>query len=386
VLLAIPLFLSIDHASIEQELRSQFLPKVTTGNLDSNRPVSMCAPTNSVPKGHGSGNCPLNFTLALSQESIIQVRGSSSLVQLSVTLVSGFSIPVTLTGQGIPAGTQIQFAPALARPSFSSIMTIATGGETPLGQFNITIFASAGGLVKSGILSLVIVPIVHDIAVVSAMVQETATVGSIVQINATVGNFGSVSEAFELRAYANSSLVANLSMLRLAPVAIFAGGLTWNTTGFSPGVYTVLVSVPPVQGELSLLDNSRDAGKILLTRAPGSTPSPSPAASGGGQVFNYGRQLAILAAIAEVAVVFLVVLRRKGKGSTGDASIGSRKIQNGKPEVLKMASPTEEHRLFPESPPSYQIGDPPVPLPSRVWGQGRTRSKPHSFQNNRSGR
>ena len=321
VLLAIPLFLSIDHALIEQELSSQFLHNVTTGNLDANRPISMCAPTNSVPKGHhGSSNCPLNFTLALSQESIIQVRGSSSLVQLSVTLVSGFSVPVTLTGQGMPAGTQIQFAPASARPSFSSIMIIATSGETPLGQFNITIFAAAGGLVKSGIMSLVIVPIVHDIAVVSAMVQEKATVGSIVSINATVGNYGSVSEAFELRAYANTSLVAKLSMVRLAPSAMYASRLTWNTTGFSPGAYTVLVSVPPVQGELNPLDNSRDAGKILLTQAPGSTPIPSPAASGGGQVFNYGRQLAILAAIAEVAVVFLVVLRRKGKGSTGDAS------------------------------------------------------------------
>jgi hypothetical protein len=321
------LFLTIDHALIEQELSSQFLPKVTTGNLDANRPISMCALTDRVTKEHhGSGNCPLNFTLALSQESIIQVQGSSSLVELSVTLVSGFSIPVTLTVQGMPAGTQIQFAPASARPSFSSIMTITTSGETPLGQFNITIFAAGGGLVKSGILSLVIVPIVHDIAVVSAMVQGTATVGSIVSINATVGNYGSVSEAFELRAYANTSLVAKLSMLRLAPSAIYAGRLTWNTTGFSPGTYTVLVSVPPVQGELNPLDNSRDAGKILLTQAPGSTPSPSPAASGGGQISNYGRQLAILAAIAEVAVVFLVVLRRKGKGSTGDASIGSRKI------------------------------------------------------------
>jgi hypothetical protein len=323
------LFVTFDNALIEQGLSSQFLPKLTTGNTDVNRPVGMCGATNRVPEGHhGFGNCPLNFTLALSQASIIQVQGSSSLVQLSVTLVSGFSTPVTLTGQGVPAGTQIQFAPESARPSFSSTMTITTSGSTLLGQFNITIFAAGGGLVKSGVLSLMIVPIVYDIAVVSAMVQGTATVGSIVSINATVGNYGSVSEEFELQAYANTSLVAELSRLRLAPSAVDVGRLTWNTTGSSPGLYTVLVVVPPVQGELNSLDNSRDAGKILLTQAPGSTPSPSPAASGGGQVFNFGRQLAIIAAIAEVAVVILVVLRRKGKGkgSTGDASIGSRKI------------------------------------------------------------
>jgi hypothetical protein len=328
VLLAMSLFVTFDNALIEQGLSSQSLPKLTTGNGDANRPVGMCAVTNSVPEGHhGLRNCPLSFTLALSPESIIQVQGSSSLVQLSVTLVSGFSTPVTLTGQGVPAGTQIQFAPESARPSFSSTMTITTSGSTLLGQFNITIFAAGGGLVKSGVLSLMIVPIVHDIAVVSAMVQRTATVGSIVSINATVGNYGSVSEEFELQSYANASFVAKLSMLRLAPSAIYMGRLTWNTTGFSPGAYSVLVAVPPVQGELNSLDNSRDAGKILLTQAPGSTPSPSPAASGGGQVFNYGRQLAIIAAIAEVAIVILAVLRRKGKGEgpTGDASIGSRK-------------------------------------------------------------
>jgi hypothetical protein len=318
---------TFDNVLIEQGLSSLFLPKLTTGNGDSNRPVGMCSATNSVPEAHhGFGNCPLNFTFAVSPENILQVQGSTSLVQLSVTLVSGFSTPVTLTGQEVPAGTQIQFAPESARPPFSSIMTITTSGATPLGQFDITIFAASGGLVKSAILSLMIVPIVHDIAVVSAMVQGTATVGNIVSINATVGNYGSVFEEFELRAYANASLVARLSMVRLAPSAIYVGRLTWNTTGFSPGGYRVLVAVPPVQGELNSLDNSRDAGRMLLTQAPGSTPSPSPAASGGGQVFNYGRQLAIIAAIAEVAVVILVVLRRKGKGSTGDSSIGSRKI------------------------------------------------------------
>jgi hypothetical protein len=205
-------------------------------------------------------------------------------------------------------------------------MTIATSAETPLGQFNITILAAGGGLEKSAILSLLVVPIVHDIAIVSATVQRTATVGSIVTINATVANYGSLSEAFEVQAYANTTLVADRSVSKLDPSGIYAGRLIWNTSGFSPGTYTVLVAVPPVQGELNLLDNSREAGKTLLTQSPGSRPSPSPAASGGVQGFNYGRQLAILAAIAEAAIVFMVVLRSKSKVSTRTASAGPRKI------------------------------------------------------------
>jgi hypothetical protein len=205
-------------------------------------------------------------------------------------------------------------------------MTIATGAKTPPGQFNITILATEGGLEKSAILSLLVVSVVHDLAVVSATVQSTATVGSTVSINAAVANYGSVSEAFELRAYADTSLVADLSVLKLAPSAIYADRLMWNTTGFSPGIYRVLVTVSPVSGEFNMVDNSREAGKILLTQNPGSTPGPSPAASGGVQGFNYGRQLAILVAIAEAAIVFLVVLRSKGKGSTGDSSVGTKRV------------------------------------------------------------
>lgn len=315
VLLATSLSLAIDHiALIQQELNSQILATMGSGNVYPNRPISTCGPTGTSPKGHhGGGTCPLNFILSLSEKSLVQLQGSNSSVQLSVTLISGVSVPVTLSSQGVPAGAMILFSPVSARPSFSSTVTIATSAETSPGQFNITLFAVGDGSAKSVTLSLVVVPIVHDIAVISAMVPETAILGRIVSINATVANYGSSSEVFEIRAFANTSLVAQLSLIRLAPSAIYAGRLTWNTTGFSPGTYTVLVAVPPVQGQLNLLDNSREAGQILLTQAPGSVPSPSPAASAGGLGFTNGRQLAVLAAIAEVAVVFLVVLFRKGK-------------------------------------------------------------------------
>jgi len=210
-------------------------------------------------------------------------------------------------------------------------MTIATHSETPLGQFNITILASGGGLEKSAILSLKVLPFpqvvppVHDIAIVSASVQKTATVGSIVLINVTASNHGSTPETFHLQAYANTTQVADQSVLKLEPTAIDVTRLIWNTTGYSPGTYAVVVVVPPVQGELSSLNNSQEAGNITLTQTPGSVPGPSPAASGNGQGFIYGRQLAIVAAIAEAAIVFLAVLRSKGKSSTGNVSVKSRR-------------------------------------------------------------
>ena len=314
VLLVTSLSFTLDYiASIDQDLNSRVLAALGSGIVYTNRPTSPCLPASLVARGHhGGGTCPLNFVLSISQKSIIQVQGSNSSVQLSVTLISGISVPVVLSVQGASVGTAVLFGPASARPSFTSTMTVATRAETPPGQSNITIFATGGGLVKSVTLSLLVIPIVHEIAVVSATVPGTAPVGSIVSINATVANYGSGSEVFEIRAYANTSLVAKVSS-RLAASAIYAGRLAWNTTGFLPGTYTVQVAVPPVQGQLNQLDNSREAGKILLTQTPGSTPSPSPAASAGSQGFAYWRQLAILAAIAEVAVVFLFVLFRRGK-------------------------------------------------------------------------
>ena len=298
----------------EQGLNDRVFATLGTGNLYANRPISTCSPITAVAKGHhGGSTCPLNFVLSLSQRGLVQFQGSNSSVQLSVTLVSGVSVPVALSAQGAPAGAMILFTPTTARPSFTSTMTIGTRAETPLGQSNITVLAAGGGLVRSVNLSLTVVPLVHDIAVVSATVPGTATVGSVVSINTTVANYGSASEVFEIRAYANSSLVAKLPPIGLAASAVYAGRLTWNTTGFLPGTYTVLVAVPPVQGQLNLLDNNREAGRIILTQTPGSAPSPSPAAAAGIQGFAYWRQLAILAAIAEVAVVFLFVLLRKGK-------------------------------------------------------------------------
>src|SRR5260370_42548090 len=104
-------------------------------------------------------------------------------------------------------------------------MTISTTEETPLGQFNISVLAIGGGLEKSAILSLLVVPIVHDIAIVSALVQSTATVGSIVVINATVANYGSVSDAFELHASSNTTVVDDRSPLSLAPTASYTSRL-----------------------------------------------------------------------------------------------------------------------------------------------------------------
>jgi hypothetical protein len=340
LLLAMALYLAIDRGiMIEQDLSGGVVPKPWSGYLDGNRPMSICetdglgqasssmqsgSTTNSVAEEDGdTPTCPIGFTLSLSPPNLKQDQQSTSLVHALVTYLSGTPTQVTMSAKGVPAATEILFAPVSGRPSFSSALTITTSAQTPVGRFNVTVLARGGGLEKSAILSLEVLPFlqvvppVHDLAIVSASVQKTATVGSIVLINVTASNHGSVPETFQLQAYANTTQVADQSVIRLAPAAIDVTRLMWNTTGYRPGNYTVVVVVPPVQGELRSIDNSQEAGHIILTQAPGSGPGPSPAASGKGQGFIYGRQLAIVAAIAEAVIVFLAVLGSKGKGSTG---------------------------------------------------------------------
>lgn len=329
LLLVGSLSLVVTYGTLAGQLTDHVSSRSWSVNGAASRPMSTCgsnvldSSTLVMQERNGHARtCPMNFSLSLSQANLIQVQGSTSLVQAFVSLTSGNSAQVTVSAQGIPAATEILFAPTSGRPSFATAMTIASSAGTPLGQFNITILATGGGLQKSATLSFQVVPIVHNVAVVSASVQGTAIVGSVVLINATVANYGSLAEDLELRASANSTLVSDQVVSKLAPTATYIGQLVWNTTGFSPGTYAIIVAVPPIQGEKSLSDNIREAGQILLTQSQGPPPaSPSPAASGGnGPAFIYGRQLAIVAGIAEAAIVFLIVLRRNRKSSTRNSS------------------------------------------------------------------
>ena len=243
LLLATSLYVAIDQSAlIEKGLSGQVVPEPWAGSLDGNRPISTCRTdgfgqsSSNIQTGSTVGNvaqedhdtrpCPINFSLSLSPANLKQVQGSSTLVHVLVTLVSGTPAQVTMSARGMPAATEILFAPISGRPSFLSAMTIATHAETPVGQFNITIVARGGGLEKSAILSLEVLPFmqvvppVHDIAIVSASVQKTTTVGGIVFINVTASNHGSVPETFQLQAYANTTLVADQFVLKLAPAAI----------------------------------------------------------------------------------------------------------------------------------------------------------------------
>lgn len=190
-------------------------------------------------------------------------------------------------------------------------MTITTSAGTPLGWSNLTVIASGRGFEGSAVLFLLVVPVVHEIAVISANVPRNATAGTIVRVNATVANYGSIAETFAIDLYANETRIAEQSPITLQALAKYDTSLAWNTTGFGVGSYTIVVAVPPVVGELNVADNTYRAGQLLLLQTiPAGPPVPSPPAHAKEVLgLSYGRELAVAAALGEVALVFIVLAR-----------------------------------------------------------------------------
>src|SRR5215831_14760293 len=158
-------------------------------------------------KTHLSG-----IVLSPSENDIILLRGSPAQIAVHVSTAPSSSFRVNLSAQQVPSGVTVSFNPTSGRASFTSTMTILAGNETSLGRFNLTISASGGGLTRATTLTVLVVALIHDLAVVRASAPATATIGSTVLVNATVANYGSVSETFQVRLSANNTILATQSL------------------------------------------------------------------------------------------------------------------------------------------------------------------------------
>jgi CARDB len=207
-------------------------------------------------------------------------------------------------------------------------MTVNASAEAGLGLSEVTVSANGRDVQESAILFLLIIPEIRDLVITSASVPPNAVVGSLVEVNVTVANYGSVSETFDLRVYANETLAGEREAIALLPLALENMTLSWNTTGFLVGSYDVVVRVQPVVQETNLGNESFHAGQILLEKGPNPTPTPPPAAgvSSLPAVAN-GREIVIIAAILEATGAVLLFVRARLRSSRRMPNIAGRNIQ-----------------------------------------------------------
>jgi len=103
-----------------------------------------------------------------------------------------------------------------------------------------------------------------DIAIINVKTSKTIIgQGYPTNINVTVENQGTTTETFNLTLYANTTAI-NQTQITLTSGTSTTITLTWNTTTFEKGNYTISAYVWPVPGETDKTDNTYTDGAVYL--------------------------------------------------------------------------------------------------------------------------
>jgi len=105
----------------------------------------------------------------------------------------------------------------------------------------------------------------HDLAVTNLAISKTVIgQGYLATINITVQNQGNLTQAFDITIYANTSIIQTLSIY-LTNGSSTTRTITWNTTGWNKGAYTLKAFVTIVSAETDTTDNTFIYGTIKVT-------------------------------------------------------------------------------------------------------------------------
>jgi hypothetical protein len=120
-------------------------------------------------------------------------------------------------------------------------------------------------------------PAGHNIAVVSVVPSKIVIFqGFSGNITVYGANKGEYPETFNVTVYANATKIASIvSALENGSTTNIT--LSWNTTGFAEGNYTISAYAEPVEGETDTADNNFTGGWVIVSMAgdlTGGTPNP----------------------------------------------------------------------------------------------------------------
>ncbi len=111
---------------------------------------------------------------------------------------------------------------------------------------------------------------VHDLAVLNVTTSNTTVVrGDNVSITVTVANQGTTNETFDVRCYANSTLIGYTSVSLTAGENVTLPAFIWDTTGVPRGNYIIKAIALSVPLEVDVSDNFRNADSPVEVRIKG---------------------------------------------------------------------------------------------------------------------
>ncbi|RLI20700.1 hypothetical protein DRO54_05650, partial [Candidatus Bathyarchaeota archaeon] len=106
----------------------------------------------------------------------------------------------------------------------------------------------------------------RDIAITSIVLPKTVISNqSTVKINVTLSNQGEFPECFNLKLYANTTVIYAASIMGIPSGTNVTITAEWNTYGFTKGEYTIQAYVAIVPGETETTDNAFIGGSMYIT-------------------------------------------------------------------------------------------------------------------------
>lgn len=109
------------------------------------------------------------------------------------------------------------------------------------------------------------IPIGHEIAMTQVTVLPvTVTVGEKMSINATVTNAGEFNETFDVTAYYDGNVIETRTGVSLDSGKKTFLTFSWDTSGVSPGTYTIKVVAATVEGETKVINNTFVYGAVTV--------------------------------------------------------------------------------------------------------------------------
>jgi parallel beta-helix repeat protein len=105
----------------------------------------------------------------------------------------------------------------------------------------------------------------HDIAVIDVTPSERVVVqGYLLPISVTIKNQGGYTDTFNSIGYANKIVIDTIVDIVLRNESTVCDTFIWNTTGATPGDYTIKAHVPPLEGEKDTHDNTCVNGIVTI--------------------------------------------------------------------------------------------------------------------------
>jgi hypothetical protein len=111
--------------------------------------------------------------------------------------------------------------------------------------------------------------VVHDVAVAGVTASPgVVTVGEAVTVEVVVKNEGTQVETFNVSAYFDESRIATSLVVSLASEGELTVTFVWDTSGLSPGTYTIKARAHSVKGETNLENNEFENGEVHIVTEP----------------------------------------------------------------------------------------------------------------------